>query len=399
MIQHLRERYNSRFNKHTYQEFLNYFDQLYQKKVEFRIAETPVFIDKSFKELLIEAGNEILGQCLSDAYLKHSSKAIPCQLYVPHQTNHPHFIAIDFAVCQDSSGQFIPQLIELQGFASLFFWQDLLPRTYQKYFDIPEGFSHFFNQYTTEKHRQLMQSVILGNHRAENVILLEIEPEKQKTWIDFWETKTHVGIEPVCISKIKKEGRQLYYYLNGHKTPIHRIYNRVIFDELLQRKDLSLEFSLTDDVDVEWAGHPNWFFLISKFTMPFLKSRFAPECFFLNQISDHLPDDLSNYVLKPLYSFAGSGVLIDVTKEAIEKINPDQRAHFLLQRKVTYAPCVLTPDQPAKVEVRLLYVWKDGEQLPQLVLNLTRLSKGAMIGVSHNKNMDWVGGSSSLMEI
>mgnify|MGYP003498113561 FL=1 len=398
MIKEIRDKYLKEFTEETYADFLAYFNNLYDKKVEFRIAASPVFITKELKELLIEAGNEILMQSLAPDYLLKSEQAIPHGLKVPNEHKHPHFIAIDFAICKDDNGNYLPQLIELQGFASLFFWQDLLPRTYEKYFQIPDGFSHFFNEWNIEKHRTLMRKVILGKHNPKNVILLEIEPEKQKTWIDFWETKTHTGVEPVCISKVMKEGKKLFYDLNGVKTPIHRIYNRVIFDELLQRKDLINEFNLTDDVEVEWAGHPNWFFRISKYTMPFIKSRFASECYFLSDV-DMSQLNLNDFVLKPLFSFAGSGVLIDVTTTDIENIPFEKRKEYVLQRKVNYVPCMETPDGAAKVEVRLLYIWDDADAKPQLVLNLTRLSKGAMIGVSHNKNKTWVGGSSSLMEI
>ncbi len=394
MIASFRTAYNQQFTEKAYQDFLDHFDKLYGKKVEFRIAETPVFIAQSLKELLIEAGRDIVQSVLNPEYLKIAHQAIPGNLNVPNESAQPDFIAIDFAICKDGDGNFLPQLIELQGFPSLFFWQDLLPRTYAEYFSIPEGFSHLFNGYTTETYRDAMRKIIVGNHHPENVVLLEIEPEKQKTWIDFWETKSYLGVEPVCISKVIKNGKKLFYLKDGKPIPVHRIYNRVIFDELLQRPDLKLQFNLTDDVDVEWAGHPNWFFKISKYSMPFIKSKFASPCFFLSDV-DEYPADLSNYVLKPLFSFAGSGVVIDVTKEILDNIS--DRQNFILQQKVTYAPVLKTPDGMAKVEVRLLYIWNN--EKPELVINLTRLSKGAMIGVNHNKNKDWVGGSSSLMEL
>ena len=395
MIKEIREKYNSVFNKETYQKFLNDFDLLHNRKVEFRIAESPVFVPKKLKDDLIEAGEKIIDDLLNPDYLQQSTKAIPKDLFVANETKHPHFLAIDFAICKDADGNYLPQLIELQAFASLFFWQDLLPRTYRKTFHVPDGFSHLFNGLTTETYRDEMRRILLGKHKPENVILLEIEPEKQKTWIDFWETLTHTGITPVCISKVIKEGKNLFYLKDGNKTPIHRIYNRVIFDELLQRDDLKREFNLTDDVNVEWAGHPNWFFRISKYSMPFLKNKYVPPSFFLNELKSY-PDDLENYVLKPLFSFAGSGVIIDVTKDALDRIT--DRENYILQRKVEYVPAMQSPTGPVKVEIRLLYIWHENAARPMLVNNLTRLSKGAMIGVSHNKNKDWVGGSSSFFE-
>jgi hypothetical protein len=396
MIKEIREKYNTLFTTDKYQKFLNDFDLLYNHKVEFRIAESPVFIPKQLKNDLIEAGEKIMDDLLNPGYLKQSTRAIPNDLFVANETPHPHFIAIDFAICKDENGNYLPQLIELQAFASLFFWQDLLPRIYQKTFYVPNGFTHLFNGLTTETYRDEMRKILLGNNNAENVVLLEIEPEKQKTWIDFWETQSHTGITPVCISKVIKVGKRLFYEKEGKRIPINRIYNRVIFDELLQRNDLKRDFNLTDDVDVEWAGHPNWFFRISKFSLPFLNNKYVPPSFFLHELKSY-PDDLQNYVLKPLFSFAGSGVIIDVTKEALDKIT--DRDNYILQSKVEYVSAMKSPTGPVKVEIRLLYIWHENALRPRLVNNLTRLSKGAMIGVSHNKNKDWVGGSSSFFEI
>ncbi len=240
-----------------------------------------------------------------------------------------------------------------------------------------------------------MKTVIVGNHDPENVVLIDIEPGRQKTWIDFYATRQHTGVHISCISELIREGKYLFYRKDGKKIPVHRIYNRVIFDELVLRKDLKCEFNLTEDVDVEWAGHPNWFFRISKFSLPFLKSRFVPETFFLNELKS-FPYDLENYVLKPLFSFAGSGVRIDVDRSMLEAIR--DKENFILQRKVNYVPALQSPTGPVKVELRLLFVWPAGYAKPIPVINMARLSKGAMIGVSHNKDKDWVGGSVGFYE-
>jgi len=97
-----------------------------------------------------------------------------------------------------------------------------------------------------------------------------------------------------------------------------------------------------------------------------------------------------------LFSFAGQGVVIDVTKEDIEAIQ--QPEHWILQRKVKYASCIQTPDEPAKAEIRLMYIWEEGKERPILATNLARLSKGKMIGVRYNKDKDWVGGSVAYFE-
>ena len=70
--------------------------------------------------------------------------------------------------------------------------------------------------------------------------------------------------------------------------------------------------------------------------------------------------------------------------------NPE---HYILQEKVDYEPLVATPDGGAKAEVRMMFVWGEGEERPQLVNNLVRMSKGAMMGVDFNKDKTWIGAS------
>jgi hypothetical protein len=229
------------------------------------------------------------------------------------------------------------------------------------------------------------------------VILLEIDPLNQNTAIDFIVTRAYTGIEPVHIGDVKREGRKLYYQKDGRKIQVKRIYNRVIFDELLTRTDLKLDFNLTEEVDVEWAGHPNWFFRISKFTMPFIKSEYVPECKFLSEFTS-FPDDLQNYVLKPLFSFSGTGIKFHVTPDDLKQIPANQYENFLLQRKVHYEPVIHAPDGLVKTEIRLLFIWEKDQPKPTLVTNLARLSRGEMIGVKFNKNKTWVGGSVAFFE-
>jgi hypothetical protein len=224
---------------------------------------------------------------------------------------------------------------------------------------------------------------------------MDLFPDKQKTKVDFIVTEKKIGIKAVCPTEMIKEGKDLFYMLDGEKTQIKRIYNRLIFDELDAHPDLKLPFSLTEELNIEWAGHPNWFFRISKYTMPYLKSSFVPETHFLEQM-EQIPTDLENWVLKPLFSFSGQGVKFNVTLEDIESL-PDRKG-FILQRKVQYAPLIQSPTGPVKCEIRLLYLWKYGWKRPQLCINLSRMSKGVMIGVRYNHDLDWVGGNISFFE-
>lgn len=392
MIPGLRKKYNSEFTLEKYNSFIKDIDSQFGYKVEFRIAETPIFIPSDLTASLISAGDEIVNYLLSEDFIVHSKTAIPPGLEVPNEDSHPKMLAIDFAVCRDDSGKLVPQLIELQGFPSLYFYQLLLNLKYREHFNIQDNFTNYFNRIDDDKYISLLKKIIVGNYEPENVVLLEIEPEKQKTKIDFSCTRKWIGVKTVSITDVIKENKKLYYDNNGKKTPIKKIYNRVIFDELKKRNDLKLKFGFGDDIDVEWVPHPNWFFKISKHTLPSLKSKYVPETKFLNEF-DIYPVDLHNYVLKPLYSFAGTGVKYDVSRNDLERIT--DRENFILQRKITYEPVIETPDVPAKAEVRLLYIWEDK---PLLVNNIVRLSKGKMMGVDFNKEKSWVGSSIGYVE-
>jgi hypothetical protein len=302
------------------------------------------------------------------------------------------FIAFDFGICVNDNKEFEPQLIELQGFPSLFAYEVLIDESFRNHFHVPDNFSAYLGGHDKQSYIKELKEIILGTHAPENVILLEIFPHEQKTRIDFYCTQDYTGIKPVCITELIKEGKNLFYMNDGLKTPVKRIYNRVIFDDLFQQPAEVQEKGkiFFEDLDVEWVPHPSWFYRISKYTIPFIQHPYVPPTFFLNELKQ-LPGDLQNYVLKPLFSFAGQGVVIDVTQADIDKVKDPQ--NWILQKKVQYAEIIKTPDQPAKAEIRVFYFWKDGMARPAPANNLARLSKGKMIGVRYNKDKEWVGGS------
>jgi hypothetical protein len=396
MIPAFRERYNEEFTEEKYKAYLNGLDQLYPGHLEFRIAETPVFVPKDFMQKILDACESIVDVVTQPEYLKQSEKAIPEHLRVPNEDSHPHCIAFDFGVCENGSGELEPQLIEMQGFPSLFAWQVLLPETHHHYFWWPNHFDVYLNGYTRETYIDLLKKVIIANHPVENVVLLEIFPHHQKTRVDFYATETLLGIKTVCLTELIQEGKTLFYNNEGKKTEIKRIYNRVIFDDLFQQpKEVQEKGQVfQQELNVEWVPHPNWFYRLSKYTLPFIDHPYVPHTRFLDPAA--LPSDLENYVVKPLFSFAGQGVLIDVTKEEIEKIADPQ--NWIIQRKVQYAPAVKTPDDTAKVEIRIFYFWEPGAARPVAANHLARLSKGKMIGVRYNQDKTWVGGSFCLFE-
>jgi hypothetical protein len=391
MIASARQAYNRSFSEEKYQAFLKHLNESFGYTIPFRVAESPVFIDQTFKQKLFAASDEIIDFLVRPDFKKLTDASIPAHLNVPNETDHTLFLALDYAVVKNSAGELIPQLIEMQGFPSLFGWQHFVAQQYPKFFTVAAGFAYHFG-FTNETYADKLKTILLNGHSPENVVLLEIDPMKQNTAIDFLITQKLTGIVPVHIGDVEVEGRNLFYQNAGKRIPIKRIYNRVIFDELVKRTDLKLQFNLTNDVDVEWAGHPNWFFRISKFSMPLIKSQYIPECRYLSEY-ETLPKDLENYVLKPLFSFSGSGVIFHVKESDIDAIPSAEKHNYLLQRKVNYEPVIQAPDGLVKAEIRLLYIWPEGSTRPIPFTNLARLSRGEMIGVKFNMNKTWVGGS------
>ena len=396
MISALRKAFNETFTKEKYENFLLDLNSKHPNAIEFRVAETPIFISKEFTDKIVDACESIVDVIVDPDFKEISQRAIPGDDYVPNENAHTHMIAFDFGICINENNELEPQLIEMQGFPTLFGFQVYYPEVMQKHFPVPQNFNQYLGNYTRDLYLKDLKEIIVGPHAVENVILLEIKPHEQKTRIDFYCTEDYLAIKPVCITELIQEGNNLFYMNDGKKTSIKRIYNRIIFDDLHANKDKLGNFvDIRQDLDVEWVPHPNWFYRISKYTLPLIKHPYVPATYFLNEIKQ-LPVDLENYVLKPLFSFAGQGVVIDVTPKDIEDVK--EPGNWILQKKVKYAAIIETPDTPAKAEIRMMYLWKEGDARPKAAINLARLSKGKMIGVRYNMNKEWVGGSVCFFE-
>ena len=388
----IRKQYNENFTPEKYKAYLEELHSKHNGALEFRVAETPLFVDKVFKEKILNACESIVDVIIGYNFKTLTSHAIPANVRVPNENDHTHFIAFDFGICENEKGELEPQLIEMQGFPTLFAYEVYVDNVTRKHFDIPENYSAYLSDLDEDSYLQLLKEIIVANHAPENVILLEILPHQQKTRIDFYCTQDYLNIPIVCLTELIQEGKKLYYKKEDKKIEVKRIYNRIIFDDLQQQSAEIQEKGklLFEELDVEWVPHPNWFYRISKYTLPFINNPYVPKTRFLNEIKE-MPEDLENYVLKPLFSFAGQGVVIDVTKDDFDNV-PDPQ-NWILQRKVKYADVVVTPDGAAKAEIRVFYFWKDGALRPIATNNLARLSKGKMIGVRYNQDKEWVGGS------
>jgi hypothetical protein len=391
----LRKKFNAGFTPEKYAALVRCVNETEKWPADFRISETPIFLTRDFTDEVARAAKTIVALTRTPEFVRHAATAVPKGLEVPNESAHPNFLVVDFAIC-DEGNRLVPRLIELQAFPSLFGFQLLLLGCIRKAYPvIPRNWTSSFGGIKDEAYLHLLGRTIIADSLPENVVLLEIEPDKQKTRIDFAATETLLGIGLVCVTKIRKRGRQLFYDRGGREVRIERIYNRVIFDELTKRPDLNLPFRFQDDLDVTWVGHPNWYFRISKHSLPFLKTEHTSPAFFANEFP--ASEKIDSYVLKPLYSFAGHGVDMEPTREKIAALeNPHE---WILQRKVDYAAFVPTvAGQKSKAEIRMMFVWPESDRDPALVNNLVRMSQSKMMGVDFNVDKTWVGASIALHE-
>ena len=404
MIEALRRDFNERFRPEAYRRMLHSLDACVRTHVEFRVAETPCFVPKTMLDEMAAIGADLTHRLVGDKpYLKASREMIPAQYCAADETAHPHFMTADFGLVWEKDGKLAPRLVELQAFPSVFGYQFVLNEVYRSAFELDGGLGFLLGGHTESSFWKLMARVILRGHHPENVVLTEVEPRKQKTLPDFLVTAERLGIEIVDVAELVvdvRPGKQTrLYYRKGKKLiPIRRIYNRAIVDELI-RKRIELPFDYRESFDVEWAGHPNWYFHISKFSIPYLDHPAVPAAVFLDDWMagkgrGRLPEDRQQWILKPLFSFAGKGIEFAPPDELLASIPKSQRHEYLLQQRVYFESVVETPHGLTQPEIRILYLWPDGGHL-EPVLSLVRLGRGKMMGVDHNRDMEWVGGSAA----
>jgi hypothetical protein len=390
MVSSLRHAFNASWTPEKYARFLTLLDEGAGCHVGFRNCETPCFFPSSVIDKLTTAGRDLILQLTSNvAYRKLSDSTIPAQYNVPDEDPLPMFLQVDFGLVEGNE----PKLVEIQAFPSLYAYQPFLAHTYRRAYDLDPSLNCYLSGLDDESYIELLRTSIMGQHAPENVVLLEIEPDKQKTRCDFQLTEKMLGVRAVCLSEVRKEGRRLFYERDGRRVPIERIYNRAIVDELARKPDFRPGFDFRDELDVEWAGHPNWYFRVSKFSIPYLKHPSVPRTWFLDELTE-VPQDLENYVLKPLYSFAGLGVIVGPQRSDLDAVPAEQRHDYILQERVNFIPSIETPHGPTKAEIRVMYIWTD-ELRP--VTTIIRMGRGKMMGVDHNKNMEWVGASAAFI--
>lgn len=390
-----RQLFNSQFTPAIYERYVRDLSQRLDTTFEFRLAETPLFLPDDFKQKATDSARAIVEQLSDPALIERMKAAIPERWNTPGMDALPNLAQVDFAVVREN-GTLVPKLIELQGFPSLTSLQvvqrDVWKETLAEMDGLDVAWSCWYSGYDREAFLDLARRTIVGLHDPAEVILMDIDPPRQKTWPDFAATKLLFGVDPVDPTTLVLRGRQLF---RADGTPVRRIYNRVVFDELIQ-KGIELPFDYREELDVEWAPHPNWYWVWSKYSLPFLRHPSVPRATFVSEL-ERIPDDLSGYVLKPLFSFAGGGVNIEPTRADIDAIPAGERHAWCLQEKIEYEPALEAADGGGvKMEIRLMFLRPDDEPRPILAQNLVRLSRGKMLGVDFNKQFTWVGSSVAL---
>lgn len=384
MIPSFRRKFNREWTQAKYARFVELIAERSGVAPQFRHSETPCFLPAALVEKMARYGREMVEQLLADdVYRRDSRAAIPERYRVPGEAPVPLFVQADFGL--DPAGE--PRLVEIQGFPSLYAYQPVMAACYRDAFDLDPALDTLPADLTPERYRAMLREAIVGGHDPEHVILLEVDPANQKTRCDFLVTEKLFGVRAVDVRELRRRGNRLFH----GETPVKRIYNRAIVDEL-ERRGIEVPFDWRDDLDVEWAGHPNWYFRLSKFSLPYLSHPAVPRSVFLDRAGEI--GDPSRYVLKPLWSFAGLGVIVGPDREQIAAVPVERRRDYLLQERVDFTPVIETPVGNAKIEVRIMYLWLDELRA---VNTIVRMGRGAQMGVDHNKGLEWVGGSAGFL--
>ncbi len=395
MESHFRKAFNTYHSDDVYRRMLHELEATVGCPIQFRVAETPLFLGQPLRSRLERHAKEIAELAVSPAALDKTRGFVPSRFDTPGMDEQPTCLQVDFAITLGEDGKLDGKLVELQAFPSLYGLMVYQLRVTSDFLHRMPGLQRpwtlYFggNEYSFVDH---LRRAVVANERPEHVVLVDIDPPTQKTYPDFLATQKLLGVDPVCITELHKDGRELYRLKDGRRVPVRRIYNRIVFDELERRRP-PMRFAFGDDLDVTWASHPNWYWPISKVSLPHLDHPAVPKARLISELAS-VPDDLSGYVLKPLFSFAGAGVNVDPTAADVARIPEADRSGWVLQEKIEYAPALPMPDgAPVKAEVRMMFLRAPGEPKLRLVLNLVRLSRGKMLGVDFNKDLTWVGGT------
>ena len=399
MVPRYRRAFNEQFTDARYLAMLEALRRECGVPIEFRVSETPCFFRATVLDRFAAAAGALVEALLGDAaYLERAAAIVPPAFRLPRSEARPTFVQVDFGIVRTGPGDddVEGRLVELQAFPSLYGFQMRLAETMQQTWGL-DGARVFPAPLARASYLALVGRAMTGAHDPAEVVLMEIAPETQKTRPDFALTEQLWGVRAVDVRAVTRAGRHLFYDRDGQRTRIRRVYNRLIPDDVM-RLGLTLPFDYRDDLDVEWTGAPDWFFRISKFSMPFLRHPWVPRTALLSDIApgsltEHF-GRLEDVVLKPLFSYAGSGIVFGPADRDLARIPPAERHLYVCQERVSFTPVIETPHGPTQAELRMMLVRDDGAY--RCALSLVRMGRGKMMGVDHNKGLSWVGASAAL---
>jgi len=392
MIPAIRQAFNAQWTDERHRALIAALTGRAGVPIEFSLSETPCFFPQSLIDTLADAGETLVHQAMSGEAASAAEAVVPARFRGPGAGARPAFLQVDFGLVREPDGSITPRLVELQAFPSLYGFQTALADAYRAEYRLRAEWSSYLSGLSAETYRALVKDVIVGPDDPSEAVLMEIRPDRQKTRPDFTITEQLWGVRAIDTSEVIKDGRQLFYRRDGRLTPIRRIYNRVIPDEL-ESKQIALPFDYRENLEVEWTGHPEWYFRVSKFSIPWLRHPSVPRTWFLDEV-DELPDARERLLLKPLFSFAGGGIVFAPTDEQLAAIPSERRSQYILQERIAFAPVIDTPHGPTQVEIRMMYIWTDRLRP---TLPLLRMGRGRMMGVDHNKGLRWVGASAGFV--
>jgi hypothetical protein len=392
MIPAFRERFNREFTPARHAAFRAAVERQCGVGIDFMLSETPCFFPASLMARLVQTSQDLIAQLLGNPeYRRAADDEVPPPFRLQGGESRPTFVQVDFGLVRGADG-IEGRLVELQAFPSLYGFQAMLAETARAHYGFAD-LTPYLGGLDTQTYRQTVGQAIAGAHDPAHVVLLEIDPDHQKTLPDFRVTETWWGVRAIDIGDVVPQDGRLFARRDGRLSPIARIYNRMIPDEL-QRLGRQLPFDLREDYGVEWAGGPDWYFRLSKYSIPWLRHPWVPETHFLSDL-DRLPADRDRWILKPLYSFAGGGIVFAPSDAALAAIPQEHRRHYILQERIAFEPVIETPYGPTQAEIRIMLV-RDGDGY-RAVLPLVRMGRGRMMGVDHNKGLQWVGAAAALI--
>lgn len=377
----------------THQRLRTQLEEVLGTTIDFRVCEMPIFVSHTMRRQLEDAAIALTVQCAHSTVTDHTSPSIPQEARVPRAAARPLFSVVDFAIARDTDGQLVPKLIELQGFPSLYGYQLMYTSQMQNVYELA-GTTPFCSELTIDDYISILRECVYGDCDPSTVALVELDPLVQKTRPDFVAYEQLIGLSTVNIRDVKRRNRSLVVAEpHGRERVLQRVFNRAIVDEL-NDMCVPLQFAWTDDLDVQWAGHPNWYYLMSKAALPYLDHPSVPTTQLVHKLAD-LPTNLDRYVLKPLYAFAGKGVVVSPAEADLQAIPEHERSQWILQERIEYARCVPTPYGNNAVEIRIMCVWPDRMAKPLPIMSLARTGRGLYMGARYNTE-PWTGSSGCL---